>query len=254
MGTRSIENSKFANPVNKKEDRTTTTAAESFEKCSLNSSTVEFKIWSSLDKSQFSFDASANECNSCSTPDNGIFYFGSQKPKEIYIRESENRVRDETTSQGETIKERNRRLLAKDREARLHLKTKNKSKQLIKHSKQVNNLQSINEEIVINKDVAMNKGSIKRVEKNAEQKELASVDRRWEVEMAERRKQKLFKGALGIRSQSQNKVKTLKSHEKRIKFEDWNLMMTHAKIILAYSSSAFRYAMFQSNRRFKPGD
>lgn len=72
--------------------------------------------------------------------------------------------------------------------------------------------------------------------------------------MAERRKQKLSKGPLGMKSQSENKVRTRKFHAKRIKFDGWSVMLTHPKIILAYSSSAFRYAMFQSNRRFKPGD
>ena len=82
------------------------------------------------------------------------------------------------------------------------------------------------------------------VENTSRQKKAARVDRRWELELLTRMKEKLL-----------NKTeKTTKSIVKRVVWGSNHIPKILLYIIRSYSSSAFRFAALKSNRSYKPGD
>ena len=82
------------------------------------------------------------------------------------------------------------------------------------------------------------------VENTSRQNEAARVDRRWELELLTRMKEKLL-----------NKTeKSTKTIVKRVVWGSNHIPKVFLYIIRSYSSSAFRFAALKSNRSYIPGD
>lgn len=144
----------------------------------------------------------------------------------------------------ESLKERNRRLLAKERE-RLSQRKAKTPKQKSKHE----NFDEVSQTTELKKpSTAKNRvseGTITRVEHAPRQRKISSVDRRWEHGLLSRMRNKI-------------RIKVEKSVKPTVKRVKWWRTRYVPKVcaydIRAYSSSAYRFAAFKSNRRYKPGD
>ena len=143
----------------------------------------------------------------------------------------------------ETLKERNRRLLRKERESVRQRKVRTSKRRdkcasctHISQETEENNTASVEDP----EDGKIN-GTVENISR---QKETARVDRRWELELLSRMKEKLL-----------NKTeKTTKSIVKRVVWGSNHIPKILLYIIRSYSSSAFRFAALKSNRSYKPGD
>ena len=82
------------------------------------------------------------------------------------------------------------------------------------------------------------------VENTSRRKETAGVDRRWELGLLLRMKEKIMNKT----------VKTKKPVVKRVVWGSNHIPEIFRYIIRSYSSSAFRFAALKSNRSYKPGD
>ena len=86
----------------------------------------------------------------------------------------------------------------------------------------------------------------------SEKEEMNSDDTLRQIRQIIKRKAKRSKKKT---RQTQKKIKNITPPVNRIKFIYLReAMRIFTKVIRLYSSSAFRYAMFRSNRRYKPGD
>ena len=144
----------------------------------------------------------------------------------------------------ETLKERNRRLLAKERE-----RLSQREAKILKQKGKNENCDEISQAIEV-KNIAVaknlcNEGAIARVEHMSKRREISSVDRRWEIELVSRMRDKI-------------QTKAEKSRKPTVKRVVWwgnthiPKLVTH--VIKIYSSSASRFAAFKSNLSHKPGD
>ena len=91
----------------------------------------------------------------------------------------------------------------------------------------------------------VNKGTITRDEHDSEQKEISRVDRRWELELVSRMRDK-------IRTKVEKSGKTTANRVvwRRIRY----FPKIFAYTIRMFTSSAFRFAALKSNRSYIPGD
>ena len=86
----------------------------------------------------------------------------------------------------------------------------------------------------------------------SEKEELNSDDTLRQIRQIIKRKAKRSKKKT---RQTQKKIKNITPPVNQIKFIYLSEgMIIFTKVIRLYPSSAFRYAMFRSNRRYKPGD
>ena len=144
----------------------------------------------------------------------------------------------------ETLKERNRRLLAKERERLKQRKPKiQKQRGKYKSCEDISKSIKVKSTAVIENHV--NEGTMTRDENYSEQKEISRVDRRWELELISRMRDK-------IRTKVEKSGKSIVNRVvwKRIRY----FTKVFAYAIRIFSSSASRMANMRSNRRFKPGD
>ena len=144
----------------------------------------------------------------------------------------------------ETLKERNRRLLAKERE-RLNQKKIKTPMQKAKYKDRGNISQAIE---VKNISAAENRGNERtstRSKSCSKQREIARVDRRWEFEVVSRMKAKL-------QSKVEKSGKTTVRREVGWRTRYFPKVFDY--VVKIYSSSASRFAAFKSNRSYIPGD
>ena len=144
----------------------------------------------------------------------------------------------------ETLKHRNRRLLTKERERLRQRKAK-----IPKQKGQYEVCHAISQTIEVkNLTVVENRGDERpntKVEHVSKQREVSSVDRRWEVEVISRTRDKTCAKA---KKSGRTTVKRVVGWRNRC------FPKVFGYVIRIYSSSASRFAAFRSNRSYIPGD
>ena len=144
----------------------------------------------------------------------------------------------------ETLKQRNRRLLAKERERLRQRKAK-----IPKKKGEYKDCHVISQAFEVkNPAVVENRGDERpnvKVEHSSKQREVSSVDRRWEFEVVSRMRDKI-------------RIKAKKSGKITVKRVVWwrtrYFPKVYGYVIRVYSSSVSRFAAFKSNRSYIPGD
>ena len=259
-----------ASRTQKNEDMTVTTAAHSTDDsfsvfdsalssdCDPDSDLDSSFASASVSVSSASVTISASDslartpANEWSIIVNGTRYIGSQRSgTSSHCDLSEES--DSSEAREETIKERNSRLLTQDRINRARLGKFKISKRRNTHH--VEKLQVVKEDDVMDDE---ERGASKEVRVLVDN--VATVDSsksyfgQTEVESVLRRKIRRYGGAKRASRQLRKRI-----HQRNVGFTSgfgWHNTAVQAvtDIIKLYSCSAFRYAMFGSNRRFKPGD
>ena len=151
------------------------------------------------------------------------------------------------------MKDRNRRLLTQERKSQ-SLKRVRRSKQSGKHAKHSPRLMVIKEEANgSDEEDCKSEAEISSAVNLSNQEEtIEDVGSREIVSMLKKR---TVKCRHGTRVRSRIKTKKNRSLVKLTSVVGRSsLPVIFSKIIRLYSCSAFRYAMFRSNRRYKPGD
>jgi len=219
------------------DDCTETTAAESLD----------------LSLDAFSINESVNCRKEWSIVVNNTRYICSERPegKSSFVVTDE--IRDDCEVQYETTKERNTRLLLQHQKSYVHPAKGKRYKHPTNSLRREKRMQVIKEEDARDENYLskLEVSPITRANKS-EKEELNSDDTLRRIRKIIRRKARRLKKKT---RQSQRKIKNITPPVNRIKFIYLReAMRIFTKVIRLYSSSAFRYAMFRSNRRYKPGD
>jgi len=240
-----------ARDVTQKEDGgTVATAIESVGDASSMSASASTPVLS-VD----SCSVSSSDSAEWSLVVNGTRYFGHLRPERRFVTDLEDMNDSGGRFPRETTKERNRRLLIQDRVNQARLDKARRSRRVSKCSKQVELLRTIKEERLPGKGDRDESGG-----RGVRDDDIAVVDdssshlRRREIEAILRRKFRLF----GVTGKAKRRFRK-RVKQGRVKRTRWfgrcnTARQRVAGIIMLYSSSASRHAMFRSNRRFKPGD
>ena len=175
---------------------------------------------------------------------NGILFKGSVGPSHSVKSCELDGGNDICFGAEETLKERNKRLLANERE-RLKQRKVKIPKQKGKYGNCEGNSQSIKVKTSPVVDIRDNERTITRAQQVTEQREISSVDRRWEIELVSRMRDK-------IRTKVEKRGKTTVKRVVWRRIRYFPKVFTYA--IRMFSSSAFRFAAFKSNRSYIPGD
>ena len=165
------------------------------------------------------------------------------------ISESEN----DCEVQHETKKERNRRLLLQHQKSYVRPAKGRRFKHPSNSLRREKRMQGIKEEDARDENhlSKLEVSPITRANKSKKE-EMNSDDTLQQIRQIIKRKAKKSKKKT---IQTQKKIKNITPPVNRIKFIYLReAMRIFTKVIRLYSSSAFRYAMFRSNRRYKPGD
>ena len=184
---------------------------------------------------------------------NNTRYIGSERPKGNSSFIVTDEIKDDYATNNETKKERNRRLLLQHQESYKRPVKGRKFKYTNNSLRHEKILREIKEEDAID-DKHQNKLelSLGTQANMSDKEERNSEDILRQIKQILNRKVKISKKK---KRQFQNKIKNITPPVNRIKFvylsEALRIFMN---VIRLYSSSAFRYAMFRSNRRYKPGD
>ena len=151
------------------------------------------------------------------------------------------------------MKDRNRRLLIQERESR-GWKRIRPSRKSGKHSRLSSRLSTIKEEDGCNvEECVLLEAKSDCAAEPPKQDDATDDNRIWEIERVLRQRAVKRRQALRLYSHSKSK-KNRTMVNRRGSSEQSMLPGLFYKIIRLYSSSAGRYAMFRSNRRYKPGD
>ena len=193
---------------------------------------------------------------------NGTRYLGHLSSGGGSIPELEDTDHAVASSSQETTKERSRRLLIQDRLIQAGLDKSRRSRRPSKRSKQMAKFRAIKNKHVTDKggkstfgrgDVVSEDGAAVDV-LTSHVKDSTTYARQREVKIILERKIRLLFGRKQVRLQFRKRIN--KRGIKRTRMFGWynpaGLLVIGA--IKLYSCSAFRYTMFRSNRRFKPGD
>ena len=225
------------------DDNTATTAAETLEEID---HVVECLSASSVT------DLEGGGCN-WSIMVNGTRYFGHLR-SEGKSRSSMEKMEDSQVSpQGETVKERNRRLLRHDRAFRQHV-----AKVRGKKCKRDGKLQAVKEEevtsIMVSSTAEGDHGS--REGEPEEKEEFTWAARRRDIVSFLRKRTKLSRNTRRFSSdyQGAKAARRMSPSGKVVSVKKGATSAAVVEIIQLYSCSASRYLMFGSNRRYKPGD
>ena len=185
---------------------------------------------------------------------NGVQYFGCTKPKGSLSFGNAGTDEDTLLTHMESVKERNRRLLLQDRIVQAgRKKVRSAAKRLETFSNHPQKLQTVEEE----KNLGERGDS---PDDSFVESDLVSHDQLREVEIIMRKK---FRGKRTKKSNRVGRVvrqtccgNTVRTKPRvEITLGSWaGPSWPVENIIRLYSCSASRYAMFKSNRRFKPGD
>ena len=179
---------------------------------------------------------------------NGTRYVGNSRPmrNSSFLRIADAKE-DSSELIGETTKERNRRLLIQERTFQAGRKKVKKRKRSVRHAKQVQTLFTVKEDSSVEKrSIAIDV---------TEEEESVTCDCSREAEIILRRKVRLFSNTKRVRRSQRKKIKVREPSVRGMMLGHWRLATREfSYIIRLYSCSAVRYAMFRSNRRFKPGD
>ena len=150
---------------------------------------------------------------------------------------------ESSTGAEETLKERNKRLLCKERESLRQRKVRT-SKRRGEYLNNSNISQAKEKRNTVTVEDQGNNRINCKVESLPEQRERMRVDRRWEFELLLRMKEKLLNKA----------EKSVKATVKRLVWGSNYIPKVFQYIIRSYVSSAFRFAVLKSNRSSIPGD
>ena len=218
--------------VKKEEDCTVTTIAESLD---------EISSCESSTRKEFSVVV------------NGTIYTGIKSSSDDSSCDATVNANEVSAIEGETLKDRNRRLLIQERESRGRKKIRS-SKESVKHPRPSPILSTIKEEDGCNiEECILLEAESDRAAELSIQDDTTANNRNWEIERM--LQQRIVKRRQTSRPCGQSKSKKNRSMVKRRALaEQMRLPGLVSKIIRLYSSSAGRYAMFRSNRRYKPGD
>ena len=161
----------------------------------------------------------------------------------------------------ETKKERNRRLLLWDREMQAGKTKIRRPRRMRRNTKEVVELQLSGREHTTDKgSSSISKVREEKVDDGTGMAKIMTVVQGGEVERFLRRKLKLSCGAGRTRRMTRKMIRKVKKvRQESIRNVRWfgqydKAGQIFAYIIGVYSCSAFRYALFGSNKRFKPGD
>ena len=234
-----------------KEDSTVATETESLDTnpfaIAAESLRSEMTAKEPLDDGSFSVTICGCEAK-WATVVNGVRYYGCARPKSSSSFEIADVNEDPPGTHGETIKERNRRLLLQDRTVRAGRDKVKNTKRSDRCSGQVQKLRTVEE--VGRPD----EGDISACDTLAEN-DSTIRDRLREVESMLRRKVKGPSSSRRDGHPHQRKIKVKGPSVRGTTPRVWRLVVREfSYVIQLYSCSAVRYAMFRSNRRFKPGD
>ena len=221
------------------DDATDATAVESFGADSINPSDGN----SSCASTQWSMTV------------NGTLYIGnvqSERRPETAVDDKDEIVAE---TPGETTKERNRRLLTQHRESQRLAKV-SKPKHSGKHRNYKGKLREIKEEAVTAETVRRSTegdGGVR--DNNSDEKNPTEDERRQQMAQILRKRTKSSQRVGRFRRQNCGGSTKRTRPRVKIVFGSWvGASWRVEDIIRLYSCSAFRYAMFKSNRRYKPGD
>ena len=142
------------------------------------------------------------------------------------------------------MKERNRRLLAQHRELQQNSAKCRKTRISAKCRKYESNLRKVKEEEVVAGEPCGTPGN------NSDKRDPADDERRRCIDQLLKKRTRVARRT-GQRKLHRRKIKP----RVKIRFGSWAITLWPVEnIIRLYSCSAFRYVMFKSNRRYKPGD
>ena len=184
---------------------------------------------------------------------NGTLYTGIKSSSDDCSCDTSVNANEVSAIEGETLKDRNRRLLIQERESQGRKKIRS-SKEPGKHPRLSPRLGTIKEEDGCNvEECVWLEAKSDCAAELSKQDDTTDNNRIWEIERM--LKQRTVKRRQASRLYSQSKSKKNRSMvNRRALAEQIMLPGLLSKIIRFYSSSAGRCAMFRSNRRYKPGD
>ena len=199
------------------------------------------------------FSLEPSTCREFSVVVNGTLYTGAESATNSSFCGDDSISSEDSDFEGETMKDRNRRLLTQERKSQ-SLKRVRRSKQSGKHAKHSPSLMVIKEEANgSDEEDCKSEAEISSAVNLSNQEEtIEDVRSREIVSMLKKR---TVKCRHGTRVRSRIKTKKNRSLVKLTSVVGRSFLpVVFSKIIRLYSCSAFRYAMFRSNRRYKPGD
>ena len=222
------------------EDATDATMVESLEVDSINPSDGNASCVSTL-----SSCLTICGCNvKWATTVNGVKYYSCARPKSPLAFDVAEANEDLPGSDEETIKERNGRLLRQDRNFRVGRNKIKNTKRLGRSSNHAQELQTV-EEI----DISVERPSGKIDISEEEESTTGSCLREIDIEVG--RKVNIKK----VRHPRGKKIKVRGPSVRGVTPGYWRFVAREfSYIVQLYSCSAARYAMYRSNRRYKPGD
>ena len=192
---------------------------------------------------------------------NGVRYFGNERPGDMSSFGIANSSENAPAEHVETTKERNRRLLMKDRVIQAGRKKARKSKRAIRFNKSQKLLTVVEEDTLgdvgINAADTPGKNDTEEATSgnNANLRIAAKGERHHHIEHVLKKRTKVARRV----GRTQRLICCENSKRLRfvvkITFGNWiSALWPVENIIRLYSCSAFRYTAFKSNRRYKPGD
>ena len=235
------------NLVQKEDGGTVATVRESFEDFSLCTSEVDLSL----------MGGSVNWCGVV----NGTRYFGHLRSGSSFGVKWQNKDAVVDFPQ-EAKKERNRRLLLRDREMQAGKTKMRRPRRMRRNTKEVVELQLSERGHISDKGGSSNfKVREEKVDDGTGMAKIMTVVQGGEVERFLRRKLKLSCGAGRTRScriggiMRRIRKRGRKKKRKRIRWRGWRVVRKNfTRVVKWYSCSAVRYARLKSNRRYKPGD
>ena len=188
-------------------------------------------------------------CNAkWATTVNGVQYYSCARPKSSLFLDIVDVNEDPSRSDGETTKERNRRLLLQDRTFRAGRRKIKNIKRLGRCSSHAQELQTVEE-----MDISVE--GLPGVIDTTEEEESTTGSSLREIDIEVCRKIRSLGNAKRVRHPHRKKIKVRGPSVRGVTPGYWRFAAREfSYIIQLYSCSGARYAMFRSNRRYKPGD